>query len=475
MPAGAPRGGGVRTRGGLAEGEASPNGLTAEALPLYLRLLPPEFLAQVRDKHQLGRQNNRIYTDAVVMWLMIQQRLSEASMESAVLELFRTLPMALWPQPCARLQAVLKNQGTPSSNTASYNQARQELPLAVVRESADHSFLQLIAGFDRAQTAQRAAFIIDGSTMRTPASDELLQPYPPARNQKGPSHWPLLRIVVAHDVYSGLAMRPEWGPANGNHAVSEQRLLERAIDRLPADAVAVGDANFGVFSVAYAATVRQHPVLLRLTMSRAAALAKAAKVVLRDGMDLRMRWKPSPHDRRSHPELPADAEVEGRMIVRQVQPRKGAQPFLLVVFTTLEDDADSVIELYGRRWNIETDLRSLKTTLRLHQLTTTTPAMVGKEIDLAMMAYNLVRAVIGVAAQKAGLEPRRFSFTRVLHVINAFVPTITAASNKREGQKRFDTMMYYVSQAKLPRRRKKRPSYPRAVWAQPQTYPKRKK
>ncbi len=39
--------------------------------------------------------------------------------------------------------------------------------------------------------------------------------------------------------------------------------------------------------------------------------------------------------------------------------------------------------------------------------------MVAKELNLAMAAYHLVRAVTYVAAQKAGLPPRPFSFTRV--------------------------------------------------------------
>jgi hypothetical protein len=35
----------------------------------------------------------------------------------------------------------------------------------------------------------------------------------------------------------------------------------------------------------------------------------------------------------------------------------------------------------------------LKGTLELEQLTCTSPEMVAKEIDVAMLAYNLVRAV----------------------------------------------------------------------------------
>lgn len=448
---------------------ADRNGASTDVLSLFLRLLPAEFFVQARQHAQLRRQNNRIYSDQVVIWLMILQRLLGATLETAVLELLRTLPPEFWPQPCKRLQTRSEDSKTKvSSNTGSYNQARQELPLRIVEQSGDQSFLKLIEQVVRPATGKRNAFFVDGSTMRMPHSDRLKVSYPPARNQHGESHWPLLRIVVAHDLYSGLAMRPEWGAVHGDNAVSEQRLLEQAIDRLPADCTLVGDANFGVFSVAYAATQRRHPVLLRLTIQRAKALAKAP---LRDGMDLPIRWEPSSYERRQHPALPADAAVEGRWIAQQVQPHNGATPFLLIVFTTLDEDADSIIELYGYRWNIETDLRSLKTTLRLDQLDSTTPDMVAKEIDVGMLAYNLVRAITCIAAQKADGQPRQYSFTRVRNVINAYAPMIAAAPDQRRAQQLFDDMMYYVHQAKLPRRHRKRPSYPRAVWPKPQTYP----
>jgi hypothetical protein len=444
--------------------------VSSDVLSLYFRLLPKEFFAQVRKQEKLPLQNNRIYTDAVVIWLMILQQLCEGSMETAVLELLRTLPPEFWPQPCKRLEASPEGPNRKlSSNTGSYNQARQELPLTIVEQCGDRTFLHLIEQ-SRPTTGRRDAFFLDGSSLRMPYSPELCAQYPPASNQKGTSHWPLMRILVAHDLYTGLAMRPQWGPINGEHAVSEQSLLEQAIDRLPTGSAVVGDANFGVFSVAYAAAQRGHPILLRLTLQRAQALAKEA---LRDGIDRRMRWEPSKNDRWKHPQLPGDAGVEGRLIVQQVQPSNGGAPFLLALFTTLEDPIDSVIELYGQRWNIETDLRSLKNTLGLEQLRSITPAMVAKEIDVAMIAYNLVRAVTCVAAQKAGLQPRQFSFTRVRNVINAFAPKIAAARDATEAQQWADTMMYYVHQAQLPRRRKPRPTYPRAVWPKPRTFPKR--
>jgi hypothetical protein len=358
-----------------------------------------------------------------------------------------------------------------SSHTGAYNNARQELSLKLVEQCSDRIFQQLtehMAGC--LPGGNRRAFFFDGTTVRLTHTEALRQAYPPTANQHGESHWPLIRMLVAHDASTGLALRPEWGPVNGSEAVSEQGLLEKLIERLPPAAVVIGDANFGVFSVAWTAMQRSHPVLLRLTAARAQRLAGEP---LRNGINRQITWKPSRDDLRSHPELPSDACVQGCLIVSQVQPSNGSEPILLALFSTLEDDQDELISLYGGRWNIETDLRSLKQTLRLEQLTCITTEMVAKELDLAMTAYNLVRAVTCVAAQKAGIPPRSYSFTRVRNVINTFAPLIASAKNEHEAQKHFANMMYYVAQAKLPRRTTPRPSYPRAVWPKPKSFPAR--
>lgn len=439
---------------------------------MYLEFLSAEFLAEVQRKNGV-RQNNRVYNPAVVIWLMIMQRLQgNAPMEAAVLELLRGLPAEFWPRPCKRLRDWEENPEALAAYTGAYNQARQQLPVGVVEESADHIFDHLIQHTQGTLAGVgRRAFFFDGSTLRMPHTESLCEKYPPGSNQYGPSYWPLLRILVAHDLYTGLAMRPEWGAENGPKAISEQALLERAIERLPSEAVVVGDANFGVFSVAYAAAQRKHPVLLRLTPVRAQRLAGGA---LRDGMDRPVEWKPSREDRRSHADLPADACVRGRLLVSRVQPDNGGEPFLLALFMSLDVTEAEALDLYGKRWNIETDLRTLKSTLNLDELTSKTPEMVAKEIHLAMVAYNLVRAVTYLAAQKDGLPPRCYSFTKVRRVLNAFAPLIAAARDEREAQKYFDRMMHCASQSKLPQRRPKRRSYPRAKLRRSQTYPYRK-
>lgn len=444
----------------------------AGALSLYQRLLPASFWDHLCRQKGL-RQNNRVYTLAVVVWLMIYQWLQgHAPLDQAVSELLRGLPAGFWPHPCKRLQDCQRHKAYLSGNTAAYNTARQELPSVVVESCCDHILEQLTRETGSfLPPLDRRAFIFDGTSVELPPTDALRRVYPPGSNQHRQSHWPLLRMLVAHDLQTGLALRPQWGPMNGKQAVSEQQLLEALIDRLPEASLVMGDANFGVFSVAYTAQQRGHPVLLRLTAQRALHLAGGP---LQDGMNRPITWKPSRWDRRRHPQLPKNACVHGRLLVCRVQPSNGAEPFLLALFTSWNATPEQTLEVYGQRWSIETDLRTLKGTLHLEQLRCTTPEMVAKELDLAMAAYNLIRAVICLAAQQAGLPPRAYSFTRVCHIIQAFAPLLAAAQSPQESQAITDRILYYVRQARLPKRTRKRPAYPRAVWPKPQSFPRRK-
>jgi putative transposase len=433
----------------------------ANLLTLFQQLLPAEFIAEALRQAEV-RENNRVYTSAVVMWLMVWQRLQvQGTLEAAVLELLRTLPVSFWSKPCKRLT---KAGGTGLSNhTGAYNQGRQGLSDPVVEVCCDHVFAQLVGVGEK----PRQAFFLDGTTLRTAHTKALVAAFPPTRNQHGVSHWPILRMLVAHDLYTGLAMRPVWGPVNGDQAVSEQGLLESAIDRLPESSVLCGDSNFGVFSVAYVAANHNHPVVLRLTEVRARCLTSG---VWRDGVDQHVVWKPSREDRRSHPDLPAPACVEGRVVIRQVQPSNGAKAFLLALFTTLPDSSQEIVALYGQRWSIEVDLRTLKCQLRLEELRSATPRTIAKEINLAMMSYNLVRSVMHLTARKAGLEPRAFSFTKVRNVLQAFLPLIAAAEEPRR-QKLIQTMLACLDRTRLYQRQ--RPSSPRALWPKPKSFPAR--
>ena len=279
---------------------------------------------------------------------------------------------------------------------------------------------------------------------------------------------PLVRVLVAHDLVSGIAMRPARGPMYGSEAVSEQSLAEQIIDRLPEGSIVVWDRNFGVFKTSWYACQKNHPILARLTDSRARYLNGGK---LPSKADRWIDWKPSRWDRRAHPELPADACIRVRLIAAQAV-RKG-KAIQLYLVTTLDPPVEPIVELYGFRWNIELDLRSLKQTVHLHSLRSTTPAMAEKELVLAVTAYNFVRAAICVAAQAANLDPRRISFSRAQDVVNACLPVLQATRSEGEYAIELERMLRRIAQCRLPSSHDRK-TYRRAVWPRRGNFPKQK-
>jgi hypothetical protein len=170
----------------------------ADVLTQYERLLPVGFLEEL-GRQEGRRQNRRVYTDRVVMWLMVMQRLQgHGTLESSVLELIRGLPESFWLCPCKRIRCAQEGKAVLSDNTGSYNEARQNLPRQVVEQGFDRVFRGWIEQVQATvPTAGRQGFFLDGTTVRTPHTPELRQAYPPASNQHGDSHWPVLRMLVA--------------------------------------------------------------------------------------------------------------------------------------------------------------------------------------------------------------------------------------------------------------------------------------
>ena len=101
----------------------------------------------------------------------------------------------------------------------------------------------------------------------------------------------------------------------------------------------------------------------------------------------------------------------------------------MVIVTTLVDherySAQEIAELYGYRWNVELDILHIKQTLNLDHLRCRTPAMVRNEFWTTLLAYNLIRRIICVAAIEHGKDPRRISFTRTCATILAAWSTLS--------------------------------------------------
>ena len=433
-----------------------------QILHLYQRAAPAGVQEYLQQQQGL-RPRRGIYSIAVVLWLMIVQRLQpNGTLASTVQQLAQGIADPLLPH-CKRVR-----EGRISTHTGGYCQARQKMPKLVVQRVGEEIVERLRDQLTEPWSQlDRPVYLLDGSSLQLEHCPELVEAFPPASNQHGVSHWPVLRLVAVHDVGSGLAEQPRWGPMYGPGAVSEQALAEKAMDSLADKAVVMGDRNFGIFSIAHAAQQRRHPVLLRLTGARAKRLVGS---ISRAG-EYPVVWQASRWDRKKHPALPPEAEVPGRLIAWRIG--RGKSKTWLYLFTTLDLPAEEVVKLYGRRWHIETDLRSLKRTVRLHHMTAKTVDMMEKELLVAVSAYNLVRAVMSLAARQAGVDPRQLSFTQVLNVVNTALPRWAAASTSEEREREFQRVLDLAAPCTLPKRRKRR-SYPRAVWGHGSRFPARK-
>jgi hypothetical protein len=422
------------------------------------KTLPPSFFESLKQDLDIV-ENACIFTLTVTSWLMIMQRLSpRGTLATAVSDLIHGNGRELL-EPCKQVR-----EENISAGTGAYSQARQRIPVEAARRIAERTFEQLHV-IPSSQGLRDRLFLLDGSSIRLTHTPALIKMYPQAENQHGKSHWPVMRVAVMHHVVTALAMAPQFGPMYGPQAASEQGLAETLIDRLPDSSVLIGDRNFGVFSVAWCAHSRGHRVVTRLTEVRAKRLNGGD---LSMGCDRKVLWQPSRDDLRAHPELSAEARIDGRLIV--VQSMDGKE--ILYLFTTLEEPVETVAALYKERWHIETDLRSLKEQVRLHTIPARSPDLVACELLIAIAAYNLIRTAMSVAARQVGIEPRRISFSRSREAFQAFARAVAHVNSEPEFERHWKLLLRSIGQCKLPKRN--RPSAPRVVWHKPNGFPARR-
>jgi hypothetical protein len=423
---------------------------------LFHKLLPTSLL---NDLDPAAPQT--AYTPWIVTWLLIFQRLhGNASLNDAAAEFALRFPAQALPD-CKRAR-----EGTLSVNSGSYSLARSRLDVRVLHWATANVFDSLVETFPPSWRDRRA-FLIDGSTLPLASTPELRAAFPPAQNQHGDSHWPILHLAVAHELASGLAVVPEFGPMYGPAAVAEVALARRLLARLPARSILLADRNFGIFAFAHAAGVAGHDVLLRLTQPRFAALRKQAKPEGAGRWSL--TWRPSRWDRKSNPDLPAGAEVQGWLHEVRV-----SDTLTLWLFTTAEGSGEEMASLYGQRLHVETDIGDLKGMLKLDELRGRNTDMVEKELLAGVLAYNLANQVRRLAATRLQIEPRRLSFAGVWSLLKAFMAGLLDGKTPAEAEADFERLLRAAGQRKLPRRAKGR-SYPREVIPRGRKFPERKR
>jgi hypothetical protein len=118
-------------------------------------------------------------------------------------------------------------------------------------------------------------------------------------------------------------------------------------------------------------------------------------------------------------------ELRYRIVVRGMRTR------VVSITTTLLDPMRypkrEIARLYGLRWEIETNFRHLKTTMKMAQLKCQTADGVMKELMIYVLVYNMVRAAMMRAAKRQGIaDANRISFIDALRLLCS---ALTAASS----------------------------------------------
>jgi Transposase DDE domain len=354
-----------------------------------------------------------IYTPAVTMWVFLSQCLSpDHSCRDAVVRL------AAWRttrglKPC-------------SVDTGAYCTARDALP----EEACQELVRRTGRNAEAAAPAEwlwrgRRVRVVDGSTITMPDTPENQAEYPQIKTQRPGCGLPIARILVVFSLSVGVVLEAAIGKYEGKQT-GENSMFRALHDRLSAGDVVLADRYFsGWFDMALLAqrgvdvVIRKHP--LRATDFRTGARLGKDDQVVSVPKPQRPEWM-SPATFAALPEALVLREI--RIRVKQ----KGFRAKTLVVVTTLLHaaafPADEIAELYRRRWQAELHLRSLKVVLQMDHLRCKTPHRVRNEFYMHLLAYNLLRRMMALAAGEAKVPPWQISFKGSLQSLDNFLPLL---------------------------------------------------
>ena len=334
--------------------------------------------------------------------------------------------------PCSEVRHI----GAGDFTASAYCQARARLPLKVIQslltrvcdaalpETRLHEHLWL---------GRHRVFLIDGSTFSMPDTPALRKTFGLPSGPKEGCGFPVAHLLALFHAQTGLLVDAWASPLH----TSDLSQTPEAHLHLDAGDVLVGDDSFS--SYAHLALLVQSNLqgLLPVHHLRIVDFTKG-RPHCSEGRDSvagmpRSRWikslgkedqlveyfKPPTKALWMTPEQ--HEALPDSIIVRELRrtvERPGLGHVTLTMATTLTDakayPAGELLELRLRRWDVETNLRHLKTTMGMDVLRCKSEDGVRKELAAFCLAYNLVRVVMLEAARRQSAPVSRMSFADAL-------------------------------------------------------------
>jgi hypothetical protein len=312
----------------------------------------------------------------------------------------------------AMVKRVISGMEPGKTNTGAYCKARARLPLTMV------SALALQTGEIVAQGAapwwhwqNRPVRLVDGATVTLPDTPENQAAYPQSRSQKAGLGFPVCRMVALLCLGSGALLNAATGPCQGKGS-DEQSLLRSMLDTLESGEILLGDALYATYFLLCELVDRGVDGLFEQhgSRKRSTDFRKGEKLGPRDHLiDL---TKPE-----KKPDWMSQDEYDRAPATLKVREFKAGGKVMVTTLRCPKEAPKAVLKaLYRYRWNVELDLRNIKTTLGMERLRCKTPEMAIKELWVYLLAYNLIRLLMAQAALLADQIPRQLSFKHTVQI-----------------------------------------------------------
>lgn len=303
-----------------------------------------------------------------------------------------------------------------STHTGAYCRARQRVPTerltTLVRQAGRRLTAQAPAPW---RWRGRPVRLVDGTTVVMPDTPANQAAYPQPRSQKPGLGFPLCRIVGLLCLESGAVLNAAIGRYQGKGG-DEQTLLRSILHTLEYGDLLVGDAFYATYFLL--CTLRE----LGIDGVFEQYGARQRRTDFRCGQRLGSRDHLIVLQKPMHkPDWMCQADYDqtpSTLMVREL--RTGGKILVTTLLCPKTTHKSALKTLFQSRWQVDLDLRNIKSTLGMEQLSCQTPPMAIKEIWVHLLASNLLRMMMAQAALLTDWLPRQLSFKHTLQLWNAW-------------------------------------------------------
>ena len=312
----------------------------------------------------------------------------------------------------AVIQRLVCGLNVGSTYTGGYCRARQRLPLKMIQNLTRH-----LGDLVDQQVAEqwlwwgRRIRLVDGTTVTMADTDANQSAYPQQSMQSPGLGFPICRVVGITCLSSGVLKDAAVGRYQGKGG-DEQSLLRSLQHGFETGDIVLGDAYFATWFFMAEMQAKGVDILMEQHGSRRRStdFRRGTRLGQRDHLMVYPKPKSVPQwmTHEQYERMPES------LCVREC--RTGGKILVTTLICPKAVSKSDLKSLYQSRWQVELDIRNIKTTMGMETLSCKTPDMVNKEIWVYLLAYNLIRFMMLQSALIADIEPRKISFKHCLQL-----------------------------------------------------------